>query len=318
MQFNIQTILNYLLIILALITGLVAGAIASRMVALSLGTVQQQAAPSDAVAAIVRRPQEEDLQIILQRSLFDMSAVGSSLERIDLSGPSAAGDEEAEGTSPRAVNVDLDKYTLLGTVVAGADSLAVIQSGAEVHVYRIDSELESGIRVTRIERRRVVLQTDSGRHDLTLEELETDTPAAAQTVNRRPSSRSAGGASAQASAAGNIDAGVEEIGDGRYRVDRAMVENARANMGTLLQSARMIPHLENDQTVGFRLVGMQRGSLLEQLGLKLGDVVMEINRIKLDSPEKALQIFQQVREANNISIGLVRDGQPQTFEYSLN
>jgi len=51
--------------------------------------------------------------------------------------------------------------------------------------------------------------------------------------------------------------------------------------------------------------------------LRLGDVVVEINQVRLDSPEKALQIFQQVREANNISLGLIRNGQPQTFEYSL-
>ena len=70
-------------------------------------------------------------------------------------------------------------------------------------------------------------------------------------------------------------------------------------------------------TVGFKLVELNKGSLLEKIGLRVGDLIVEINQVKLDSPEKALQIFQQVREANNITLGLVRNGKPETFEYSF-
>lgn len=316
MPFNIQTFLNYLLIILALICGLVAGAIASRLMALSLGPPQQPVAISDTITATVDQPEEEDLQVILRRSLFDVAGVGSRLEGLSLTStaPVTDGEEEMEA-SPRRTSVDLDKYILLGTVVAGDFSLAVIKSGSEVEVYGIDAEVEPGVRISQIERKLVVLLADGRSYELRLEELLQD---AQQGGNRKAAApRPAPRSPASGGSAVNFDGGVEEVGEGRYRVDRGMVEQARANMGALLQSARMIPHLENGQTTGFRLVGMQRGSLLEQLGLKLGDVVMEINRIRLDSPEKALQIFQQVREANNISIGLVRDGQPQTFEYSL-
>lgn len=314
MQFNIQTFLNYLLVVLALTSGLVAGAIASRLVALSIGTSHQRVATSDTVAATIRQPQEEDLQIIVQRSLFDASSVGSNLERIDLSMTSTPGTEGEQEATLQTTTVDLDKYTLLGTVVAGDYSLALIQTGSETEIYGIGNEIENGISLAAVERKLVVLLADEQRYELPLNESQNSAqPSAVQRTASRPSPR----APTAAASSGIDPEGIVELGEGRYRVDRAMVENARANMGTLLQSARMIPQLENGQTVGFRLVGMQRGSLLEQLGLKLGDVIMEINRIKLDSPEKALQIFQQVREANNISIGLVRDSQPQTFEYSL-
>ena len=65
------------------------------------------------------------------------------------------------------------------------------------------------------------------------------------------------------------------------------------------------------------LVEIEKGSLLEQIGLRVGDLIVEKNQVKLNSPEKALQIFQQVREANNISLGLIRNGKLETFEYSL-
>ena len=79
----------------------------------------------------------------------------------------------------------------------------------------------------------------------------------------------------------------------------------------------MVPQVNNGQTVGFKLVEIKRGSLLEKVGLKVGDLVVEINQVKLNSPEKALQVFQQVREANNITLGLIRNGQLKTFEYSF-
>jgi general secretion pathway protein C len=77
----------------------------------------------------------------------------------------------------------------------------------------------------------------------------------------------------------------------------------------------MIPQVQNGKTIGFKLMEMEKGSLLEQIGLRIGDLVVEINQVELNSPEKALQVFQQVREASNISLGLVRNGQRQTFEY---
>lgn len=313
-QFNIQSSLNYALIFLALVCGLVAGLLATRMVIFSFDSDGVYLAESQAVAAVLPPPQEDDLQIILQRSLFNAAAVGSTLERVSLSEVVSPG-VDSESSRPAVAAINLDSYALLGTVVAGGDSLALIQSGSEVGIHGLGSELTTGVMITGIERRLVVLMARGERYELPLvEQQQQEAPsrtAARGTATRAPATARASAAATAAST------NVVDLGDGRYRVDRAMVDSARANMGALLQSARMIPHLENDQTVGFRLVGMQRGSLLEQLGLRLGDVVMEINRVKLDSPEKALQVFQQVREANNISLGLVRDGQPQTFEYSF-
>jgi general secretion pathway protein C len=39
--------------------------------------------------------------------------------------------------------------------------------------------------------------------------------------------------------------------------------------------------------------------------------------LSLDSPEKALQIFQQLREAQHIVVAIVRDNAPLSLEYNL-
>jgi len=53
--------------------------------------------------------------------------------------------------------------------------------------------------------------------------------------------------------------------------------------------------IKGGKTVGFKLVELEKGSLLEKIGLRVGDLVVEINQVKLNSPEKALQIFQKRR-----------------------
>ena len=72
------------------------------------------------------------------------------------------------------------------------------------------------------------------------------------------------------------------------------------------------------QTEGFIVRMIRPNSFLDMLGIKRGDILMEINNIQLNSPERALQIFQQLREARNIAVSLVRNGEPMTFEYEIN
>lgn len=300
MQFNLQIYLNYVLVFLALAGGLVAGMLAGRLIHLSFSGEQTYQPRAVVQPLAVRQLQEDDLRVIINRSLFDVASIGAAFIRPDV-------DDMPLDNDTIQVSARSENLTLIGTVVAGEYSLALINTGTKVEVFGLGSEIAAGVTVDIIERRKVVVLERGERRELLLVEEQVAATAP-------PSRRGAATAAVTPTAA---QGGVVDLGEGRFRVDRGMVDSARANMGALLQSARMIPHIENGQTTGFRLVGMQRGSLLEQLGLRLGDVVVEINQVRLDSPEKALQIFQQVREANNINLGLIRNGQPQTFEYNL-
>jgi general secretion pathway protein C len=80
----------------------------------------------------------------------------------------------------------------------------------------------------------------------------------------------------------------------------------------------MEPRLVNGATDGFVIAMLQPGSLLSQMGFHKGDVVMQVNGMPLDSPEKALQIFQQLREARSLRVHVERQGEPSVFEYDVN
>jgi general secretion pathway protein C len=100
-------------------------------------------------------------------------------------------------------------------------------------------------------------------------------------------------------------------------IPAAVAEDSRSNIGSLLKQAQAVPYLEGKTTTGFQLVMVQNGSFIAKIGLKKGDILREINGVELTSPEKALQIFGQLRQAKQISIGLERGGKAMTFAYEI-
>jgi general secretion pathway protein C len=292
-QIDLQRFLNYLLLLLSIVGGVISGLLVTRLVDLSLRDEVISLANSVPRQSGVRQLHEDDFQIILDRNLFNSDAAGTA-ETMSLSSTVIATEAAAE---PSAVTGDL---LLIGTVVAGDDSLALIQSGGKAGIFQLGEELAPGLVVNEIGRKLVVLMDQGVRRELALEQRKG---AKAQLLKQ--------------SNASVTKQGIVAVDESRWQISKAVADNARANLNSLLQTARMIPQVNNGNTVGFKLVELNKGSLLEKIGLRVGDLIVEINQVKLDSPEKALQIFQQVREANNITLGLVRNGKPETFEYSF-
>lgn len=294
-QMDFQRIVNYLLMALAIIGGIVFGALAGRLINMSLeGDVSVLSEPLSRQVA-VRPLQEKDFQIILSRNLFNSAAAGS-VEQIDLSSAPLKAGVAVETTAGTG---DL---RLLGTVVAGAESLALISSGKKTEVFHLGDELAPRVILAEVQRKLVVIDDHGRRRELPL--LQKKGGQSGTLKKKTGTANTAGG-------------GIVALNEGRWQISKSVASQARSNLNSLLQTARVIPSVKNGNTVGFKLVELKRGSLLEKIGLKVGDLLVEINGVQLNSPEKALQVFQQVRDANNISLGLVRNGQPRTFEYRL-
>ena len=292
MQIDLQRLLNYLLLTLSVCGGIAVGLLSGRLFDLSLGDGALLLAQPRTNQIGVRQLQESDFQVILDRNLFNSAAVGSG-GQVDLS---LAG---LPGQSASAVrsNTELE---LIGTVAAGDGSLALIKVGRKAGVFRLNDELSAGVVLLEISRNMVVVRDQGVRRELLIKPRQ---PAQAKLVRGSDSK--------------TVKNGIVAVSENRWQISRVAANQARANFNSLLRTARMIPQVQNGQTIGFKLVELEKGSLPEQVGLKVGDLLVEINQVALNSPEKALQIFQQIREANSISLGLVRNGKRETFEYSF-
>jgi len=275
--------------------GLLCGMQAAHWLAIGLESAPPVPVAAARQGAVANRPQEQlsAYSVILERNLFGVTP--GALR--DVPSPSEAQDG-VRGEEQASV-ADL---ALLGTVAGGTTPLALLRSGGELLVAGLGDELPGGRRLHEVRRSEVVLQTrDGGLVTLMLEE--GGVPARLER-STAPAEAASGGAFQ-----------VESLGENRWRIPKEEAERARSNLNALLKTARMTPNIVDGRTEGFQVVTVQPRSLLAQMGIRPRDVLIQINSVELDSPEKALQIFYQLREARSLSLSLLRNGQPLTFDY---
>jgi general secretion pathway protein C len=249
--------------------------------------------------AVIQTRSLSDYQIILSRDIFNAdSASTSALSDTD--------DVVIGNKNTKKAAVPAKKFILVGTIAAGLNSLAVLQEGKETGIYRLGEEIEEGITVEKISRNTVVLvYRDGSRQTLNMtgdKEERRSSP-----VTAPPEKTTA--------AAKNF--GVQQVGDNKWTIPKEVAEQTRNNVNELLKEARMEPRIVDGQTDGFVVRTIQANSFLAGIGLRRGDVLMAINSVQLNSPEKALQIFQQLREARDIRVDLLRNDQPVTLEFEI-
>jgi general secretion pathway protein C len=115
---------------------------------------------------------------------------------------------------------------------------------------------------------------------------------------------------------GQLD-GIRKLTDNRYEIDKAVIESSLSNLNTLATQARLVPSFKNGVANGFKLFQIQPGSLYASIGIENGDVITRINGYEINSPDKALEIYQKLRESSHVTLELDRAGQNIKKDYSI-
>jgi S1-C subfamily serine protease len=61
---------------------------------------------------------------------------------------------------------------------------------------------------------------------------------------------------------------------------------------------------------------VKKGSIVDQLGFRVGDIILEVNGTRLDGLDKALSAYQASREASRVELTVLRDGKARTLSFS--
>ena len=69
--------------------------------------------------------------------------------------------------------------------------------------------------------------------------------------------------------------------------------------------------------IGFRISRLRPDGLCTRLGLHDGDVLTVANGEPLATPDMALSAYSRLREENEISLTVLRDGRPLMLDYSV-
>jgi general secretion pathway protein C len=111
--------------------------------------------------------------------------------------------------------------------------------------------------------------------------------------------------------------GVRAVGNNRYEIDRKVIDSTLSDLNQIATQARIVPSFKNGVANGFKLFSIQPGSLYSAIGVENGDVIQRVNGYEINSPEKALELYQKLRESSHVTIELERNGQPIRKEYNI-
>jgi type II secretion system protein C len=114
-----------------------------------------------------------------------------------------------------------------------------------------------------------------------------------------------------------IAQGIEKINDTNYNLSRALLSKVLDSAGKLIGIAAVAPKIENGQSVGLEIQGIQPGTLLTKLGLQNGDILQNVNGEPLSSPDTALGAYTTLRTADKFNLTVRRGGQSVMLNYNL-
>ena len=95
------------------------------------------------------------------------------------------------------------------------------------------------------------------------------------------------------------------------------LEETIRNPAQLFSQARILPKYEDGEMVGVQVSAIQAGSLFEEIGVKDGDVITELNGIKINSPEESFKLLQEVTQAGKFTFTVEGEDGSETFSLEM-
>ena len=198
---------------------------------------------------------------------------------------------------------------LIGTLVHSnpAKSIAAIEvkSKSLTGSYITGSEVEGLAKIEKVERGLVYIR------NLNTSALEYIELKSANKVSFDPSKPAA------AVAAPGKD--VQQLAPNIFAIKRADLLKYTNDLSSILMQARAIPNRDANtgEINGFRLLDMQEGSVFSQLGLVRMDILKGVNGEAIDSVQKAMELYNTLKNSNEIKLSVERNGKNETMIYNV-
>ncbi len=188
----------------------------------------------------------------------------------------------------------LTNLQLKGTIAATASdkAVAIIADGNnDENIYMIGDAVTSGAKLHAVYADRVVLN-ESG--VLTNLKLPKDFPQGSSVIARRNTT----------------------IAPRATTATQSIQQVVSQNVSRLADVIRPTPYFVNGQQQGYRVYPGRNREQFAALGLRPGDLIKDIDGQALNDPTQAMQIFQSLDNAEQVSVTVERNGEAQVLVLS--
>ncbi|MEP7044805.1 MAG: type II secretion system protein N [Dokdonella sp.] len=211
---------------------------------------------------------------------------------------------------------------LRGTVAesdpkAGFAVIADTQTGERT--FRVGEDVVSGVRLVAVYADRIVLSRGAAEETLKLPRDSNLAPAdvvraTPTTTSSRNASGTRAGGPVQAAAAASAPAAqtIKAPTDWQQTVDRL-----RQNPDELMKRVQIVPVLDGGKLTGVRLSAGGDAALINQIGLRPGDVVTSVNGMPIDSLSRGQDIMSSLKNSSSVRVTVLRDGKPTDVTVGL-
>lgn len=112
---------------------------------------------------------------------------------------------------------------------------------------------------------------------------------------------------------------VQQVGDNNFAIKRADLLKYTNDLSSILMQARAVPNREpgTGNINGFRILDMQPGSIYEQLGLQRMDVIKAVDGTPVDSPAKAMELYNALKNSPKVTLQIERNGKSENMTYNI-
>lgn len=240
--------------------------------------------------------------------------------------PESAEDDEVDDPDAGPCYDTELQINLAGTMVSPEEewSVAILHDPTKKKTVfaRVGDKVLSQAEVTSIGRNRVMLVRDGQ-----IECLRPESVRQAAKDRPKPKPRRVGGGSAGSQSAEKVDtsdlnkladSAVKNRGNNEYEIQKDALDAVLGDQQKLREQAPTVaPFYRDGKPAGFRLNGVRSDSIFSSLGIRNGDVISSVNGQTIDSPQRAMQLYEGLSQRGTIKMVVERGGRPVTITYDI-
>ena len=110
--------------------------------------------------------------------------------------------------------------------------------------------------------------------------------------------------------------GIENVGN-KFQIKKTLLDDKMKDLQAILTQARGIPITNPDGTMAFKIVEIDPGGIFPYLGIQDGDVITSINGKPIYSLNEVMNLFGRIRNLDQLSLGIKREGTESVQDYSI-
>ncbi len=100
-------------------------------------------------------------------------------------------------------------------------------------------------------------------------------------------------------------------------IPRDTLEAMLANPAGLARQARVVPAMKDGRVEGYKIFAVRPRSMLGALGIRSGDVLLEVSGHSLRSIDAAMEAYAELRDEDAVDVTLRRRGETLTLRIEI-